>query len=179
MPNTHIFLKNPLPNTSSSVSTFSTSSSSTQDNLLPSPSGILPTIQKYRHPTVKEIIILLRKLERKGFDIIFSWVPGHVGLFGNQQADTAARSMSDHMQQPVCYRDIKLLHRTLSIVYGKRLRINRSSTNCIAFILPLLIGQHYQCEDMMSARLDFTLVILVLRTSTVCWVKMPPRMSIL
>ncbi|GFU75403.1 uncharacterized protein TNCV_3620561, partial [Trichonephila clavipes] len=31
--------------TSSSVSTFSTSSSSTQDNLLPSPSGILPTIQ--------------------------------------------------------------------------------------------------------------------------------------
>ncbi|GFU70920.1 hypothetical protein TNCV_3633321 [Trichonephila clavipes] len=38
-------LKNPLPGTSSSVSTFSTSSSSTQGNLLPSPSGILPTIQ--------------------------------------------------------------------------------------------------------------------------------------
>ncbi|GFS83401.1 uncharacterized protein TNCV_1059691 [Trichonephila clavipes] len=37
--------KNPLPGTSSSVSTFSTSSSSTQGNLLPSPSGILPTIQ--------------------------------------------------------------------------------------------------------------------------------------
>ncbi|GFX90014.1 uncharacterized protein TNCV_887121 [Trichonephila clavipes] len=42
---TPISSKNPLPNTSSSVSTFSTSSSSTQDNLLPSPSGILPTIQ--------------------------------------------------------------------------------------------------------------------------------------
>ncbi|GFX25599.1 uncharacterized protein TNCV_3124351 [Trichonephila clavipes] len=37
--------KNPMPSTSRSVSTFSTSSSSTQDNLLPSPSGILPTIQ--------------------------------------------------------------------------------------------------------------------------------------
>ncbi|GFW69758.1 hypothetical protein TNCV_1884021 [Trichonephila clavipes] len=36
---------NPLPNISSSISTFSTSSSSTQENLLPSPSGILPTIQ--------------------------------------------------------------------------------------------------------------------------------------
>ncbi|GFT35553.1 hypothetical protein TNCV_4870511 [Trichonephila clavipes] len=46
MPNTHIFLKNPLPGTSSSVSTFSTSSSSTQDNLLPSPTGILPTISQ-------------------------------------------------------------------------------------------------------------------------------------
>ncbi|GFU29829.1 uncharacterized protein TNCV_405501 [Trichonephila clavipes] len=42
---TPISSKIPLPGTSSSVSTFSTSSSSTQDNLLPSPSGILPTIQ--------------------------------------------------------------------------------------------------------------------------------------
>ncbi|GFT64965.1 uncharacterized protein TNCV_1547641 [Trichonephila clavipes] len=41
---TPISSKNPLPGTSSSVSTFSTSSS-TQDNLLHSPSGILPTIQ--------------------------------------------------------------------------------------------------------------------------------------
>ncbi|GFW54689.1 uncharacterized protein TNCV_787911 [Trichonephila clavipes] len=41
---TPISSKNPWPNTSSSVFTF-TSSSSTQDNLLPPPSGILPTIQ--------------------------------------------------------------------------------------------------------------------------------------
>ncbi|GFU64989.1 putative RNA-directed DNA polymerase from transposon X-element [Trichonephila clavipes] len=58
-----------------------------------------------RHPTVIEI--LLRKLEMKGFDIIFSWVPGHVGILGNEQADTAARSLSDHMQRPVCQRDLK------------------------------------------------------------------------
>ncbi|GFV98213.1 uncharacterized protein TNCV_4449701 [Trichonephila clavipes] len=61
---------------------------------------------EHRHPTVIEIL-LLRKLERKGFDIIFSWVPGHVGILGNEQADTAARSMSDHMQRPVCYQDLK------------------------------------------------------------------------
>ncbi|GFT51584.1 uncharacterized protein TNCV_4626031 [Trichonephila clavipes] len=41
---TPISSKNPLPSTSSSISTFSTSSS-TQENLLPSPSGIIPTIQ--------------------------------------------------------------------------------------------------------------------------------------
>ncbi|GFW64579.1 hypothetical protein TNCV_3514011 [Trichonephila clavipes] len=34
-----------MPSTSSSVSTVSTSSSSTQENLLRSPSGIIPTIQ--------------------------------------------------------------------------------------------------------------------------------------
>ncbi|GFU58611.1 putative RNA-directed DNA polymerase from transposon BS [Trichonephila clavipes] len=60
-----------------------------------------------RHPTVIEILLLLRKLERKGFDIIFSWVPGHVGILGNEQADTAARSMSDRMQRPVCCQDLK------------------------------------------------------------------------
>ncbi|GFS77444.1 RNase H domain-containing protein [Trichonephila clavipes] len=64
-------------------------------------------IKEHRHPTVTEILLLLRKLERKGFDIIFSWVPGHVGILGNEQADTAARSVSDPMQQPVCYRDLK------------------------------------------------------------------------
>ncbi|GFU63880.1 hypothetical protein TNCV_2313861 [Trichonephila clavipes] len=37
--------KNPMPSTSFSVSTVSTSSSSTQENLLPSPSAIIPTIQ--------------------------------------------------------------------------------------------------------------------------------------
>ncbi|GFW69056.1 RNase H domain-containing protein [Trichonephila clavipes] len=103
-----------------------------------------------RHPTVLEIL-LLRKLERKGFGIIFSWVPLHVGILGNEQADTAARSMSDHMQRPVCCQDLKTsaqnyIHRVWQETWDQ----NRSSTNCIAFILPLLIGQHYQCEDMMS-----------------------------
>ncbi|GFV55397.1 hypothetical protein TNCV_146701 [Trichonephila clavipes] len=35
-----------MPSTSSSVSTVSTSFSSTQENLLPSPSTIIPTIQR-------------------------------------------------------------------------------------------------------------------------------------
>ncbi|GFW14831.1 uncharacterized protein TNCV_1562941 [Trichonephila clavipes] len=38
--------ENPMPSTSSSVSTICTSCSSTQENLLPSPSAITPTIQK-------------------------------------------------------------------------------------------------------------------------------------
>ncbi|GFX69634.1 hypothetical protein TNCV_1770031 [Trichonephila clavipes] len=37
--------ENPMPSTSSSVSTVSTSSSCTQENLLPSPSAIIPAIQ--------------------------------------------------------------------------------------------------------------------------------------
>ncbi|GFX67728.1 RNA-directed DNA polymerase from mobile element jockey [Trichonephila clavipes] len=63
-------------------------------------------LTEHTHPTVTEIF-LLQKLERKDFDIIFPWVPGHVGILGSEQADTAARSMSDYMQRPVCYRDLK------------------------------------------------------------------------
>ncbi|GFY78649.1 GATA-binding factor 3 [Trichonephila inaurata madagascariensis] len=61
----------------------------------------LHSLTERTHPIVMEILLLLRKLERKGFDIIFSWVPGYVGILGNEQADNAARSMSDHMPQPV------------------------------------------------------------------------------
>ncbi|GFR32580.1 RNase H domain-containing protein [Trichonephila clavata] len=67
----------------------------------------LHSLTERRHPTVMEILLLLRKLERKGFDIIFCWVPGHVGILGNEQADNAARSLSDHMQHPVCYHELK------------------------------------------------------------------------
>ncbi|GFW97229.1 hypothetical protein TNCV_4784431 [Trichonephila clavipes] len=63
-------------------------------------------LTEHRHPTVIEIL-LLRKLEMKCFDIIFSWVPGHVGILVNEQADNAARSMSDPMQRPVCYQDLQ------------------------------------------------------------------------
>ncbi|GFY63671.1 peptidyl-alpha-hydroxyglycine alpha-amidating lyase 1 [Trichonephila inaurata madagascariensis] len=61
----------------------------------------LHSLTERGHPTVMEILLLLRKLERKDFDIIFSWVPGHVGILGNERADNAARSMTDHMQRPV------------------------------------------------------------------------------
>ncbi|GFT00530.1 putative RNA-directed DNA polymerase from transposon X-element [Trichonephila clavipes] len=47
------------------------------------------------------------KIGEKRFSYNFSWVPGHVGILGNEQADTAARSISDHMQRSVCYRDLK------------------------------------------------------------------------
>ncbi|GFU33749.1 probable RNA-directed DNA polymerase from transposon X-element [Trichonephila clavipes] len=64
---------------------------------------------EHRHPAVIEILLLLRKLERKGFDIIFSWVPGNVDIFGNERENRLIplHDPSDHMQRPVCYRDLK------------------------------------------------------------------------
>ncbi|GFT80319.1 uncharacterized protein TNCV_1189801 [Trichonephila clavipes] len=43
----------------------------------------------------------------------FYVVPGHVGILGNEQVDNAARSMSDHMQWPVCYPGFKVFYTEL------------------------------------------------------------------
>ncbi|GFR27731.1 hypothetical protein TNCT_637081 [Trichonephila clavata] len=80
------------------------------------------------------------------------WFPiSALSILGNEQADNAARSLSDHMQQPVCYHDLKAsILRYIHSVWQETW-ISRSSTNYITFILSLLIGQRYQYEDLMSA----------------------------
>nr|XP_053654562.1 uncharacterized protein LOC128703775 isoform X1 [Cherax quadricarinatus] len=44
------------------------------------------------HPLVLRIQLWLRRIFTKHKDIVFCWVPGHVDVQGNVQADTAARS---------------------------------------------------------------------------------------
>ncbi|GFW49183.1 pggt1b [Trichonephila clavipes] len=41
---------------------------------------------------VKYSSITGMKLYSKGFDIVFCWLPNHVGIIGNEQADSAAKS---------------------------------------------------------------------------------------
>ncbi|GFQ77999.1 hypothetical protein TNCT_387161 [Trichonephila clavata] len=96
-----------------------------------------------------EILQLLRKLARKGFDI-FCWVPRHVGAHHKELADTSARSMSDHMQQPVCYQDLKVsvmryIHRICQETWDQQ----ATNTSYIVFILKLHNGQWYRYEDLV------------------------------
>ncbi|GFV29912.1 RNase H domain-containing protein [Trichonephila clavipes] len=122
-----------------------------------------------RHPCNIKILLLLRKLEKKVFDIIFSWLPGHVGILGNEQANNAARSMSDPMQQPVCYQDLKTsiqhyIHHIWQETWDpqilNKLHSIHPSTSHWA-VLPVRV------HDVHLTRLR--LVILVLRTGTFCW----------
>ncbi|GFQ77462.1 hypothetical protein TNCT_603891 [Trichonephila clavata] len=57
-------------------------------------------------PTVIEILLLLRKLERKGFDRNFCLIPGHGGKHGNELVDNIAGSLTGPIQQLVCYQDL-------------------------------------------------------------------------
>ncbi|XP_055928076.1 ribonuclease H1-like [Argiope bruennichi] len=59
------------------------------------------------HPVVHEIFILLRTIQNQGFSILFCWVPSHVGIFGNELADKAARDASLFLLRPLAFCDIK------------------------------------------------------------------------
>ncbi|GBN58765.1 putative RNA-directed DNA polymerase from transposon X-element [Araneus ventricosus] len=59
------------------------------------------------HKLVQEIKNLRSNLHRRGFKVLFSWIPAHIGIRGNEQADTAAKSAVVHHSEPLPCADIK------------------------------------------------------------------------
>ncbi|GBN27822.1 hypothetical protein AVEN_28122-1 [Araneus ventricosus] len=59
------------------------------------------------HPVALEILSVLQFLRNKGFNIIFCWVPSHVGISGNETADIIARFASDFLPRALPYCDIR------------------------------------------------------------------------
>ncbi|GFX96336.1 RNase H domain-containing protein [Trichonephila clavipes] len=58
----------------------------------------------------------LRVDSTKGFDIVFCWLPSHVGIIGNEQADSAAKS-AIHLPLAVPLSDMKrvIMHHIFKI----------------------------------------------------------------
>ena len=50
---------------------------------------------KYDHPVLVQILELYTEMTREGREIVFIWVPGHVGIRGNSAADSAAKYALD------------------------------------------------------------------------------------
>ena len=55
---------------------------------------------KIDHPIIEEIISKLMSLKASGFDIHLCWLPGHVGILGNERADRAAKAARRTDMQP-------------------------------------------------------------------------------
>nr|XP_042896049.1 uncharacterized protein LOC122268979 [Parasteatoda tepidariorum] len=60
------------------------------------------------HPILCFIQHLLFNLHKNGFDILFCWVPSHVGIPGNDLADTAARSATTTLNLSIPFSDVKI-----------------------------------------------------------------------
>jgi ribonuclease HI len=63
------------------------------------------------HPLVIQILDLYATLMRDDYDIVFIWVPGHVGIRGNSLADAAAKDARDGqiVQKQTVFSDFKPL----------------------------------------------------------------------
>ena len=69
------------------------------------------------HPLISEILCRVHELKERGFQLIFIWVPSHVGLAGNSAADAAAKAA---LNLPVTnltipYSDYKSMIRTYTL----------------------------------------------------------------
>ena len=50
---------------------------------------------KYDHPVLVQILDLYTEMTRDGKEIVFIWVPSHVGIRGNSATDSAAKDALD------------------------------------------------------------------------------------
>ena len=50
---------------------------------------------KYDHPVLVQILELYTEITREGREIVFIWVPVHVGIRGISAADSAAKDALD------------------------------------------------------------------------------------
>ncbi|GFT33193.1 probable RNA-directed DNA polymerase from transposon X-element [Trichonephila clavipes] len=82
--------------------------------------SVLEALENYHdrcHPVVCTILDLTSRLYSKGFDIVFCWLPSHVGIIGNEQADSAAKSATTHLPLAVPLSDMKrvIMHHIFKI----------------------------------------------------------------
>ncbi|GFT53714.1 putative RNA-directed DNA polymerase from transposon X-element [Trichonephila clavipes] len=82
--------------------------------------SVLEALENYHdrcHPVVCTVLDITSRMYSKGFDIVFCWLPSHVGILGNEQADSAAKSATTHLPLAVPLSDMKrvIMHHIFKI----------------------------------------------------------------
>ena len=52
--------------------------------------------KNFENPIIREIVHIITYLHEVGSQIVFCWIPGHVGIKGNEKADKIAKDIIDH-----------------------------------------------------------------------------------
>jgi len=97
-----------------------------------------------KSPIVLDILLKYSDLINHHYDVIFCWIPGHVGIKGNIAADKLARDTSNvitHIILPIRYSDIFPTLR--SIIFSQLQAIWDSNPNNKLFFPNSSTSHHY------------------------------------
>ncbi|GBM72911.1 hypothetical protein AVEN_68490-1 [Araneus ventricosus] len=82
------------------------------------------------HPVSFEILVFLPALEKRGFKILFVWVPSHVGIKGNELADCAVKAASSFLQRELPYGDERKYFTVMFSGFSNSSGIRSSPISC-------------------------------------------------
>ncbi|GBN07798.1 hypothetical protein AVEN_247146-1 [Araneus ventricosus] len=100
------------------------------------------------HPVAMEILGLLQTLQHRGFCILFCWIPSHVGIIGNEQADHNAKTAASFLHRDIPYCGVK--KSVASHISSLWQETCRFTINYITSNLLLVCGQLCLYEGLMS-----------------------------
>ena len=105
---------------------------------------------------IEEIICKLMSLEASGFDIHLCWLPGHVGIRGNERANRAAKMARRTDMQPCLIppSDFKpIIHKHITAIWQSTW--DESPLNKLHEITPIV---NEPCTHHLSTRRDQSVV---------------------
>ncbi|GBN17019.1 hypothetical protein AVEN_64995-1 [Araneus ventricosus] len=85
------------------------------------------------HQVVAQIMVQLSSLKGRGFDIMFCWVPTHVGIKDNELVDSAAKSATIPFHFHVPFAMYQGISNDVSMESGKRFGTHKLTISCIPF----------------------------------------------
>ncbi|GBN10215.1 hypothetical protein AVEN_200672-1 [Araneus ventricosus] len=89
----------------------------------------MTSLNRFSHPLTINILELHDRLTTKDFTILFCWIPSHVGISGNEQADNLGRSATNSLNSPVPVNDVKNMLNPFSTQNGKLNGIMKTQIN--------------------------------------------------
>ncbi|GFU75016.1 RNase H domain-containing protein [Trichonephila clavipes] len=121
--------------------------------------SVLEAIENYKdrcHPVVGDIIDITSRLHDKGCDIQFCWIPSHVGITGNEQADIASWSAATELPLtvPLCDTKRAIQHRIDNAWQESlHLQINNKQQHCVKHVIGALPVTPMRRTDVKLTRL--------------------------
>jgi len=106
-----------------------------------------------KNPIVLDILLKYNNLINHHYDLIFGWIPGHVGIKGNIEADKLARDMSNVITHILPIPNSDIFPTLRSIIFSKWQAVwNSNPNNKLYKLFPKL--QHFSPLHQSFTRKD-------------------------